>query len=173
MVLFYRENAHPDEDERQTKIVAKLLNHCIKTRLKGQLLAAKHEQAHDWYGIVLRFMELLHIGDYMYKVLLLRKWTESGKICLDLRDHAQRDPSREDATYSLEYQFPFTENKSQALEIKVDGVKSDGEDIPKSLETLKDNVLYFPSKTDCEAIDFFIRDGATETSYGFSATVSN
>ncbi len=175
MVLFYRENANPDEDKRQTKTVVKLLNNCIKTRLKEQLLAAKYEQAHEWYGTALRLglLKPPHIAGFMYRVLLLRKWMESGKVCLDLRDHAQRTPPREDATYSPEYQFPFAENKSQALEIKVDGVKSDGEYIPKRVGILEDNVLYFPYKTDSEAIDFFIRDRATETSYGFSATVSN
>ena len=150
-----------------------MLNHTIKTRLKEQLLAAEYEDAYRWYNMVLRFMELPHIGGYMYKVLLLRKWMESGKICLDLRDHAQRNPPSEDATYSPEYQFPFAENKSPAFEIKVDGVKSDGEDLPKSFEDLEDNVLYFPYKTNSEAIDFLIRDRANQLwllSNGFEPT---
>ena len=182
VVFVYRTAKHTNLHMNmfRTYIVVRLLNKFVEDSIKDKLTSATFEQAEDCYGVVRSIshpmiqdvQDRTAIACYMYKVLLLRKWKAGGTISLELRDPNQSDPPNQGAQESPQYKFSFAGNNFTALQIELDGV-SESEDIPHKFEDLDDNVLYFPSSKNNEAIDFFIRDKATKICYGLSVTVSD
>lgn len=105
----------------------------------------------------------------LYEFNLPQQWEIAKGIALNAQKGTRGPPTQSSSRPCLpEYNFFEDIGPKECVEIKIESVQWDG-DFPQRLEDLRDNVLYYPEKSNNPAIDYLIKQKTII--YGLQATI--